>query len=133
MPISRPARWNRTGQGADLSREPSFDIDDPDDGARGHGFMLQTLMEMERSHGALAQSNADLAKTIDLKTQRLDKIDDLRVDLKGVSTTLDSVQWQGQHPVLNVTGAVHVERVQPYLFRHARRTDLNNWRAERYA
>lgn len=81
---------SRPGQGGYVSHEPVYETDDPDNHPHGSSFILQTIMELQKSHGALTQSVADLAKMIDQKMQKLDKIEDIRVEIKGLSTTLQT-------------------------------------------
>jgi hypothetical protein len=47
-------------------------------------------MELQKSQGALTQHILDLGKSIDQRMQKLDKLDDLRIEIKGLSTILDA-------------------------------------------
>jgi hypothetical protein len=70
---------------------PDLDIEtiDPKQ-PHGSSFTLQMIMELKGSHGGLTQAVQNLSDAIERQGQKLDKIDDLRVDFAGYRAKLDT-------------------------------------------
>jgi hypothetical protein len=79
-----------SGSGARISPEPSFDVDDPSDVGRGPSFVLQTIMEIQKANGILQQSIISLNSDLDRKLSKLDKIDDIRIDIVKIQTEFEN-------------------------------------------
>lgn len=89
---SQPYNQRRT----ETEQDPLDDQDDPGGvgSGRNHSFLLQTVMELQKSQGALAQTIKDLQNSVDSRMQKLDKLEDVRIELKGLSVSQDEMKSQ---------------------------------------
>lgn len=70
---------------------PRVDVDSPDDRPHADSFMLQTMMEMTQSQGAITEALQNLTRSVDKLTEKIEKIDDLRVSVGKVETQVSTL------------------------------------------
>jgi hypothetical protein len=69
---------------------PDLDIDTVDPAKpQSSSFTLKTVMELKSSHVVLTHEIRNLSQTIERQGQKLDKLDDLRIEFASHKTTLD--------------------------------------------
>lgn len=72
---------------------PSPDLDDETDdpqGSQASNFTLRLILDLTRGQGATTQAIRDLSADLQRQGQKLDRIDDMRVDLAALRTKLDT-------------------------------------------
>jgi hypothetical protein len=70
---------------------PRVDVGSPDDRPHPDSFMLQTMMDITRAQGATTEALTNLKSSVDKLTDKLDKVDDLRVSVGKIETSLTNL------------------------------------------
>lgn len=83
------ARRPATGQPAVPS--PQVAVGSPDDRPHPDSFMLQTMMEMTRSQGAITEAIKALQLSVDKLSAKIDKTDELKVSMAKVEANVGTL------------------------------------------
>lgn len=73
-----------------VAPDADFVTDDPRTPS-GPNFALQMIMDLTRAQAAVTQNLAALSKSVEKQGDKLGRIDDLRVDIKELSTKLGAL------------------------------------------